>query len=40
MRLVPRSLAGQFALLLLLALVIAQGIAIALFAAERSEAGS
>ncbi len=38
MRLVPRSLAGQFALLLLLALVIAQGMAIALFAAERSEA--
>ena len=38
MRLVPSSLAGQLALLLLLALVVAQGIAIALFAAERSEA--
>ena len=38
MRLAPSSLAGQLALLLLLALVVAQGIAIALFAAERSEA--
>ena len=38
MRLVPRSLAGQLALLLLLALVIAQGITIVLFAIERSEA--
>ena len=38
MRLVPRSLAGQLALLLLLALAIAQGIAIALFAVERGEA--
>ncbi|MDE0060661.1 MAG: ATP-binding protein [Defluviicoccus sp.] len=37
MRLAPSSLAGQFALLLLLAVVVAQGIAIALFAAERSE---
>ena len=38
MRLIPRSLAGQLALLLLLALVLAQGIAIALFTVERSEA--
>ena len=38
MRFAPSSLAGQLALLLLLALVVAQGIAIALFAAERSEA--
>ncbi len=38
MRLAPSSLAGRLALLLLLALVVAQGIAIALFAAERSEA--
>ena len=38
MRLLPRSLAGQLALLLLLALVIAQGSAIALFAVERGEA--
>lgn len=38
MKLAPRSLAGQLALLLLLALVIAQGIAIGLFAIERSEA--
>ena len=38
MTLVPRSLAGQLALLLLLALVIAQGVAIGLFAVERGEA--
>ena len=38
MRLVPRSLAGRLALLLLLALAIAQGIAMVLFAVERSEA--
>ena len=38
MRLVPRSLAGRLALLLLLAVAVAQGIAIALFNAERSEA--
>ena len=38
MRLAPSSLAGQLALLLLLALVVAQGIAIVLFAVERSEA--
>ena len=38
MRLVPQSLAGQLALLLLLALAIAQGIAITLFAVERGEA--
>ncbi|MCY4488201.1 MAG: hypothetical protein OXF11_13955 [Deltaproteobacteria bacterium] len=38
MRLIPGSLAGQLALLLLLALGIAQGIAMALFAVERSEA--
>ena len=38
MRLVPTSLTGQLALLLLLALTIAQGIAFALFALERNEA--
>ncbi len=38
MRLVPGSLAGRLALLLLLALAIAQGIAMVLFAVERSEA--
>ena len=38
MRLAPSSLGGRLALLLLLALVVAQSIAIALFAAERSEA--
>ena len=38
MKFVPSSLAGQLALLLLLAIVVAQGIAVALFAAERSEA--
>ena len=38
MRPIPRSLAGQLALLLLIALVVAQGIAIVLFATERSEA--
>ena len=38
MRLAPRSLAGQLTLLLLLALVAAQGIAVALFAWERIEA--
>lgn len=38
MRLVPRSLAGQLTLLLLLTLVVAQGVAVALFAWERVEA--
>ena len=38
MRFLPGSLAGQLALLLLLALAIAQGIAMVLFAVERSEA--
>ena len=38
MRPAPGSLAAQLALLLLLALVIAQGIAVAFFGAERSEA--
>ena len=38
MRLAPRSLAGQLALLLLLALAAAQGAAVALFAWERVEA--
>ena len=38
MRLAPRSLAGQLALLLLLALAVAQGVAMALFAWERIEA--
>ncbi len=38
MRLVPRSLAGQLTLLLLLTLVVAQGVAVALFARERIEA--
>ena len=38
MRLVPRSLAGQLTLLLLLALAAAQGVAVALFAWERMEA--
>ena len=38
MRLVPKSLAGQLTLLLLLALAVAQGIAFALFAWERIEA--
>ncbi len=38
MRLAPVSLTGQLALLLLLALAIAQGVAIALFALERNEA--
>jgi len=38
MRLIPGSLAGRLALLLLLALGIAQGIAMVLFAVERSEA--
>jgi len=38
MRLVPSSLSGQLALLLLLAVVVAQGVAIGLFTAERSEA--
>ena len=37
MKLAPSSLAGQFALLLLLAAVLAQEIANALFSAERSE---
>ena len=38
MRLLPRSVAGRLTLLLLLALAIAQGIAVFLFAAERIEA--
>ena len=38
MRLAPRSLAGQLTLLLLLALAVAQGVAVALFAWERMEA--
>ena len=38
MRLTPRSLAGRLTLLLLLALAIAQGIAVFLFAEERMEA--
>ena len=38
MRLTPRSLAGRLTLLLLLALAIAQGIAVFLFAEERVEA--
>ena len=38
MRLVPKSLAGQLTLLLLLALAVAQGVAVALFAWERMEA--
>ena len=38
MRLVPRSLAGQLSLLLLLALAVAQGVAVALFTWERIEA--
>ncbi len=38
MRLVPKSLAGQLSLLLLLALALAQGVAFALFAWERIEA--
>ncbi len=38
MRLVPRSLAGQLTVLLLLALAVAQGVAVALFAWERLEA--
>ena len=38
MKFAPSSLAGQLALLLLLTIVVAQGIAVALFAAERSEA--
>ena len=38
MRLAPKSLAGQLTLLLLLALVVAQGVAVALFAWERIEA--
>ncbi len=38
MRVVPKSLAGQLTLLLLLALVVAQGVAVALFAWERMEA--
>lgn len=38
LRLVPRSLAGQLTLLLLLALAIAQGVAVTLFAWERIEA--
>ena len=38
LKLVPRSLAGQLTLLLLLALAIAQGVAVALFAWERIEA--
>ena len=38
MRLVPRSLSGRLTLLLLLALVFAQGVAIFLFAGERLEA--
>ncbi len=38
MRLVPKSLAGQLSLLLLLALALAQGVAFALFAWERIDA--
>ena len=38
MRLAPKSLAGQLTLLLVLALALAQGIAVALFAWERIEA--
>ena len=38
MRLAPKSLAGQLTLLLLLALAVAQGVAVALFAWERMEA--
>ncbi|MCY4542897.1 MAG: ATP-binding protein [Rhodobacteraceae bacterium] len=38
MRLVPRSLAGQLTMLLLLALAVMQGVAAALFALERVEA--
>ncbi len=38
MRLAPKSLAGQLTLLLLLALAVAQGVAVALFAWERIEA--
>ena len=38
MRLLPRSLAGRLTLLLLLALAIAQGIAVFLVAEERIEA--
>ena len=38
MRLAPRSLAGQLTLLLLLALAVAQGVAVALFTWERIEA--
>ena len=38
MRFVPKSLAGQLTLLLLLALAVAQGVAVALFAWERLEA--
>ncbi len=38
MRFAPRSLAGQLTLLLLLALAVAQGVAVALFAWERMEA--
>ena len=38
MRLMPRSLAGRLTLLLLLALAIAQGVAVFLFAGERVEA--
>ena len=38
MRLAPKSLAGQLTLLLLLALTVAQGVAVALFAWERIEA--
>ena len=38
MRFAPKSLAGQLTLLLLLALAVAQGVAVALFARERIEA--
>ena len=38
MRAVPKSLAGQLALLLLIALAVAQGVSVALFAWERMEA--
>ena len=38
MRLAPKSLAGQLTLLLRLALAVAQGVAVALFAWERIEA--
>ena len=38
MKLAPKSLAGQLSLLLLLALAVAQGVAVALFAWERIEA--